>query len=319
MRGPADVRFAILNDEDLSNFVERVARKRWRDAQFAKDVRQDAFLIAIELLAAGKEPPAGMLRGWMCEIARRHAFEELRRKKKEPQPHETDDEPVIPVEDQQTLYEAQSIIEQRYDVLEQVAADNPEDVARVLDADGRTKEGAEAAPKDAAARKKKERSRAALASGITTALVAAAAAAAIFFLVLRPKMNPPPGLPPGGYATLADASHELAHQACAASEWVDCLEQLDHMRRLDVTKFGPDEQKAWDSAAAGLRREAAIDLAKNEDPLGCLEKLDTARRYDPKGDLEETVTLLRLTAQQKLGAAQPQPFRAPDVKRIPPR
>jgi hypothetical protein len=309
----SDAMYALLRDPDLYSLVGRVARKRVGDESFADDVRNGSFEIAMDLIRRAKPPKDGMVRGWMCRITRFHALEELRRRKEEPQPLASDDDPDLPVEDHQTLYEEVVRMEKLFDATELVAANNPEDAARVLDGDGRTKK-ADAVPKDAAARKRKARSREALAAAITAAVAVAA-----FFVWLRVAPKPEPQLPAGAYATLADASQELAHQACAASEWVDCLEQLEHMRRLDVTKFGPDEQKAWDTAAAGLRREAAVDLEKNRDPLGCLEKLDTARRYDPNGDLEGTVTLLRTTAQQKLGGAQPQPFRAPDVKLTPPR
>jgi hypothetical protein len=157
----------------------------------------------------------------MCLVAKNHMREEFRRRKEQEPVLEKDEAPELPVEDHQSLYEEQLRVEKMRDAAEQVAESHREQVEQLVAADGRTKEGAEAAPKDAAARKRKERARLLLAS-----VVSAAVAATAFILWLRVVPRPAPGLPAGSYATLADASHELAQRSCAAQKWVACLEGL---------------------------------------------------------------------------------------------
>lgn len=230
---------------------------------------------------------------------RNHTFAELRRRQKGEDGHEpvlaSDDEPVLPVDDQRTLDEEQMRVEKLLDAAEQVAESHREQVALLTEADGRTKEGADAAPKDAAARKRKERARNAVA-----AAVGALVAAAVMLLVLR-RAPTPVGLPPGAFATLADATHALANERCAAREWVGCLEQLQTLRKLDDSRFGPAEQAAWTAAVAGMRQDAFVHCQKDGAELvTCLEELDAARRYDPEGDKDPTVTLARAEATRRL-------------------
>ena len=285
-----------------------------RDEAFAEDIRQGAYVVAMKLVLAGKGPRPGTERGWMCRVTRNHAYAELRRRKQGDKPLEKDEAPDLPVEDHQKLYEEQLHFEKQLDAAEQVAADHPEQAAQLVVADGRTKDGADAGPKDAASRKRKERARTMLRTAITLAM-----AAAIVFLWVRGVPRPAPGLPAGAYASLADASHGLAHRSCAAEKWIACLEGLEQTRALDPSKIGPDEQGAWSAAVAGIRRQALADCANGELPA-CIVGLDTARRYDPEGDKDPSVTLARTEALRRVGAAQaPAPGWAPDAKMVPGR
>jgi DNA-directed RNA polymerase specialized sigma24 family protein len=309
MKKLSDARFAFLHDPDLYDLVGRLIFKWVRgDEAFAEDVRHGAYVVAMQLVLGERRPKPGTERGWMCRVARNHTHEAFRRRKEEEPPLETDEAPDLPVEDHQSLYEEQLRVEKQFDAVEQVASDHPEQVAQLVVADGRTKEGEGAAPKDAAARKRKERARTALASAITAAMTAT-----IFLLWLRSLPPPAPRLPSGAYATLAEASHELAHQSCAAQKWVACVEGLDQTRALDATSFGPAEKAARDTAVAGIRKQALDDCGK-QDFMRCLEGLDTARAYDPDGDNDPTVTLARSEAQQKLQGSVQAPFPYPDAK-----
>jgi hypothetical protein len=313
MKTPSDARFAFLRDPDLYDLVYRVALKIVRDETFAEDIRQGSYVVAMQLVLRKRGPKPDMQRGWMCRVTKNHTFAEIRRRKGEERPLEEDDTPDIPVEDRQTLHEQQMEIERQFEVAEETASKHPKEVAEVIAPDGRSKEGAHAAPKDAAARKRKERARAYLASTMAAAMVAVAAV--IFWVRSWPK--PHPGLPAGAYATLADASHELAHRSCAEQRWVACLENLEQTRRLDPSKLGPAEQEAWKAAVAGIRAQALADCTKGE-LMTCLEGLDTARRYDPDGDADPSVQLARSEAQQRLqGSAKSTPPRVPDAKEIP--
>ena len=315
MKEQSDARFAFLRDPDLYNLVLRVVRKRVRDEALADDIRQGAYVVAMHLVRAGKDPKPGTERGWMCRVARNHVFEALRALKEEEKPLDTDDDPDIRVEDQPTLLEHQMEIERVLRALEEVASKHPKHVEEVLadDARRRTEEGArQAAAKDAAARKRRERARAALASAVTAAL-----AVAIAILWMRGPGAPKPALPGGGYATLADAAHRLAGESCAAKQWVTCLDDLERLKRVDATKMGPEEQAARDAAVAGIRQDALAKCEK-KDFMGCLEGLDTARGYDPAGDNDATVQLARSEAQQRLmGSGAPAPTVIPDAKEGP--
>src|SRR5580692_7972374 len=312
MKPPADVRFAFLRDPDLYDLVGRLAMRMVRDEAFAEDIRQGAYVVAMQLVLRLRPPRPGTERGWMCRVARNHGYAELRRRKQEDKPLEKDEAPDLPVEDHQKLYEEQLAIEKQFEAAEQVAANHPEQAAQLLVADGRTKAGAEAGPKDAASRKRKERARTILSSAIIAAM-----AVAIVFLSVRSVPRSAPGLPAGAYASLADASHELAHRSCADQKWVACLEALEQTRALDPSKLGPDEQGAWSAAVAGIRRQALADCAKGE-RLACIEGLDTARKYDPEGDHDPSVTLARIEAQRRLGGAEgPAPSVIPDAKLVP--
>jgi DNA-directed RNA polymerase specialized sigma24 family protein len=314
MKKLSDARFAFLHDADLYDLVGRMLLKRVRDEAFAEDIRNGALVVAMELVLRGRGPKPGMERGWTCCVARNHMLEEFRRRKEQEPPLATDDAPVLPVEDHQTLYEEQLHVEKMFDAVEQVASEHPEQVAQLVVADGRTKEGEGSGPKDAAARKRKERARTALASALTAAITVA-----VFLVWLRSVPPPAPRLPTGAYATLADASHELAHQSCAAHSWVACLEGLNQTRALDPSKFGPAEKAAWDAAVAGIRQQALDDCARHQ-LMTCLEGLDTAKVYDPQGDGDPSVTLARSEAQQKLqGSAAPAPSFYPDAKEAPKR
>jgi hypothetical protein len=313
MKPPSDARFAFLRDPDLYDLVFRLALKRVRDEAFAEDVRQGAYVVAMQLVLGGRGPKPGTERGWMCRVARNHTFAGLRARKEEERPLETDDEPDIPVEDQPTLLQAQMEVERQLAVVEDVAEKHPEKAAEVLAGDGRTKEGAaQGGPKDAATRKRKERARTFLASAISSAL-----AAVIALLWMRGPGAPKPGLPAGSYATLADAAHELARKSCAAQQWVTCLEDLDQVKRLDASKLGPAEQAAWNAAVAGIREQALAACAE-DDFMTCLEGLDTARRYDAAGESDPRVQLARSEAQQRLrGSGAPAPSWIPDAKEVP--
>ena len=316
MKPPSDARFAFLRDPDLYDLVVRVALRIVRDETFAEDIRQGAYVVAMQLVLAGRGPKPGMERGWMCRVTKNHTFAELRRRNEQEPTLDQDDTPDIPVEDQRKLREEQLRFERLLDVARQAAADHPEQAAQLLVADGRTKKGAgKDGPKDAAARKRRER-----AKHVLSSVISAAMAAAIAILWLRGGPKPAPGLPAGAYRTLADASHELAHQSCAAQKWVACLEGLDQTRRLDASKFGPVEQAAWNTAVAGIRQQALADCTKGE-LVTCLEGLDTARRYDPDGDRDPSVVLARIEAQKGLpgSAATATPALDPDAKVIPQR
>jgi len=314
MKPPSDARFAFLRDPDLYDLVGRLGLRMVRDEAFANDIRQGAYVVAMQLVLGGKGPRPGTERGWTCRVARFHAYEELRRRKEEEKPHEDDEAPDLPVEDHQTLHEEQLKIEKLFDAAELVAANHPDQAAALLVADGRTKEGADAAPKDAASRKRKERARTTLASAISAAL-----AVAVVLLWMRSVPRPAPGLPSGAYASLADASHELAHRNCAAQKWVACLEGLEQTRALDPSKIGPDEQGAWNAAVAGIRRQALADCTNGE-LSACIVGLDTARKYDPEGDKDPSVTLARTEALRRVGAVEAPPTgRTPDAKMVPQR
>jgi len=315
MKERSDARFAFLRDPDLYDLVGRLALKKVGEEAFAEDIRQGAYVIAMQLVLEGKGPKPGTERGWMCRVARNHTFEALRARKGEERPLETDDEPDIPVEDQPTLLAHQMEIERRFAAAEEVASKHPERVAEVLVDDARTKEAArQNGAKDAAARKRKERARTFLASAVSSALAVVAV-----ILWMRGPGAPKPALPAGGYATLADAAHQLAGESCGARQWVKCLEDLERLERLDASKMGPREQEARDAAVAGIRKEALAACAKS-DFMTCLEGLDTAKRYDPNGELDPVVQLGRSEAEQRLrGSAAPAPSRVPDAKPGPPR
>jgi hypothetical protein len=313
MKAQSDARFAFLRDPDLYDLVGRLALKRVRHEAFADDVRNGAYVVAMQLVLGGRGPKPGTERGWLCRVARNHTFEALRARKDEEKPLETDDEPDIPVEDQPTLLANQMEIEHRFTVVEEVASQHPEHVAEALVEDARAKKrGGDA--KDAAARKRKERARTFLASAVSAAL-----AVAIVLLWMRGPGAPKPALPAGGYATLADAAHQLAGESCGARQWVKCLDDLERLKGLDASKVGPKEQAAWDAAVAGLRQEALAACTKS-DFMTCLEGLDTARRYDPGGESDPSVQLGRSEAEQRVrGSAAPGSSRVPDAKPGPPR
>ncbi len=318
MKPPADPRFAFLQDPDLYDLVGRLALKIVGDVAFAEDIRNGAYVVAMQLVLMQRTPRPGMERGWMCRVARNHTYAEIRRrKKKEEPPLEDDDAPDLPVEDHQTLYEEQLRVEKLFDAAEQVAEEHPREVARIGVADGRTREGKEsaAAPQDAASRKRKARAREVLASAISAAI-----AAAVVLLWLRRPPQPTPGLPAGAYSTLSDATHELARRSCAAKQWVACLEELEQLGALDPAKVGPPQIGARKAAVAGLRQQALAACASGDD-MTCLEGLDTARRYDPAGDADPTVTLARSEAERRVRgpapAPAPAPFQAPDAKPVP--
>ena len=182
--------------------------------------------------------------------------------------------------------------------------------------DGRSKKGANDGPKDGAARQRKS----AALKFLREKALAFSSAAAILFLVLwqRERLLPRPAvLPPGAYATLADASHELAHRSCAEQQWAACLDQIDQTKRLDPKKIGPAEERARQAALAAIRQQA-LTACEQHDYVTCLAGLDKARGYDPDGDAVPLVQLARSEAQQKLHAA---PARTtpliPDAKEIP--
>jgi len=322
---PSDDRYAFLRDPDLYDLVKRVVLRIVRgDEAFAEDIRQGAYEVAMRLVRMGRGPKPGMGRGWMCRVTKFHAFAEIRRRKmkEEPPPPDPEDTPDIPVEHHQELYEQLMEAERLLEALDHVAAGNPEQVAQVLMEDGRKKkegDAEKAAPKDAATRKRKERARAFLQSRVTAAVAAAVAAVAalLFWIHTRPQ---PIGLPPGGYATLADASHELAHRSCAAKKWVACLEGLEQTERLDPSKIGPAEQGAWKAAVAAIRQQAFADCEKG-DLVTCLEELDTAKRFDAEGDSDPSVTLARADAEKRLqaGGGRREPPFIPDAKEAPKR
>jgi DNA-directed RNA polymerase specialized sigma24 family protein len=197
MKAQSDARFAFLRDPDLCDLVGRLALKRVRHEAFADDVRNGAYVVAMQLVLGGRGPKPGTERGWLCRVARNHTFEALRARKDEEKPLETDDEPDIPVEDQPTLLASQMEIEHRFNVVEEIASQHPAHVEEALGGDARTKEGARhAGAKDAAARKRRERARTFLASAVSSAL-----AVVIAILYLRGPGAPKPALPAGGYAT----------------------------------------------------------------------------------------------------------------------
>jgi hypothetical protein len=325
MKKPTDPRIAFLGDPELYAVVMRVALRIVRDETLAEDMCHGAYLIAVELvLERNKSPKAGLERGWICNVARYHTYAELRRRKEEPAiPQDeslADDEGTVQlsVEDRQTLWEEQEKIEQRLDAVAQVAAEHPEQAELLLGADGRTKAGGTSGPKDAKTRKRAERARAALGSRVTAMVAAAAVAAIVVFVLMRNRLPVGPGLPRGGYATLADASHELARESCAAQEWAACIENLKQLRTLDPKRFGPDEQGAWSAAAVGIRYEALVRCAKGE-VVACIAGLDEARELDPEGDNDPTVTLARIEAAQGLGQTAPSTPLNPDAKVVPGR
>jgi hypothetical protein len=260
----------------------------------------------------------------MCNVARYHTYEELRRRKEEPAIPQgeslADDESAVqlPVEDRQTLWEEQQKIEQRLDAAAEVAAAHPEQAELLLEADGRTKARGASGPKDGKTRKRTERARALLGSRVMGLVAAATVAAIVVFVLMRNRLPVGPGLPHGGYATLADASHELARQSCAAQEWTACIANLEQLRRLDPKKFGPDEEGAWKAAAAGIRRDALARCAKGE-VAACVAGLDAAREYDPEGDKDPMVTLARIEARSAIPQAAPLPPLDPDAKDVPKR
>jgi hypothetical protein len=309
----SDARFAFLRDPDLYDLVGRLALKKVRDEAFAEDIRQGAYVVAMQLVLAGRGPKGGTERGWMCRVARNHTYEALRARTAEEKPLETDDEPDIPVEDQPTLLAHQMEIERRLTVTEDVASQHPEHVAEALGGDARSKKR-QGEANDAAARKRKERARTFLASAVTAAL-----AAVMVLLWMRGPGAPKPAVPVGAYATLAEAVHQLAGESCGARQWVECLDDLQRLKQLDASKMGPREQAAWDAAVAGIRKEALAACEKG-DYMACLEGLDTAKRYDPAGESDQSVQLGRSEAEQKVrGTAAPVPKREPDAKPIPPR
>ncbi len=315
MKKLSDARFAFLNDPDLFDLVGRLMLKWTGDETFAEDLRNDAYKVAMELVVRDRGPKPGLERAWVCRVAKIHMFEERRRRREQEPLLEKDEAPELPVDDDQKVTEDALAVEKMFEATEQVASAHPEQAALLLAADGRTKEGAGAAPMAAAARKRRERARTALASAITAAITVAA-----FLVWLRSVPPPAPRLPAGGYASLADASHELAHRSCAAQKWVACLEDLNQTRALDASKFGPAEKAAWDAAVAGIRQQAFADCGKR-DLMTCLEELDTAKKYDPEGDRDPSVTLARTEAQQRLqGSAAPLPaFLYPDANEAPKR
>src|SRR5271165_2329143 len=123
MRPPSDARFALLRGPDLYDLVLRVALRIVRDPAFAEDIRQGAYVVAMQLVLRGRGPRPGMERAWMCRVTRNHVYTELRRRKKKEEPPLADDEaPDLPVEDHQTLYEEQMRVEKLHDAAETAAA-----------------------------------------------------------------------------------------------------------------------------------------------------------------------------------------------------
>jgi hypothetical protein len=314
MKSPTDARFAYQRDPDLYDLIYRLARKRVRDEVFAEDVRQKSYMKAMELVLEGRGPKATFERAWMCHVSRYATYEALRERGEQEPVLATDEEPVLPVPEQQVLDEALTEQERLHAAAEKVAAEHPDKVAEVMATDGRTKQGSKegAAPKDAATRKLNQRTR-----ELLQAAVIATLAAAVFVLLVRGRIAPRPGLPPGSYDTLANATHDLAHQACAARQWVTCIEDLDQLERLDASKLGAEERGARKAAIAGIR-DQALAACTDGDYMKCLEELDTARKYDPDGESDARVQLARSEAQQKLrGSSAPAPSWVPDAKEVP--
>ena len=327
MKKPTDPRIAFLGDPGLYAVVMRVVLRIVRDETLAEDMHHGSYVVAIELvLERNKGPAPGQERSWMCNVTRYHTYAELRRRKEEPAiPQDEsleDDEGAVqlPVEHRQTLWEEQQKIEQRLDAAAEVAAQHPEQAELLLGADGRTKAGGASGPKDAKTRKRAERARAALGSKVTAMVAAAAVAAIVVFVLMRNRLpvGPGPGLPHGAYATLADASHELARESCAAQEWAACIENLKQLRRLEAKELGPDEQGAWNAAATGIRYEALAHCAKGE-VAACVAGLDAARELDPECDDDPTVTLARIEAARSVGQTAPPTPLNPDAKVVPGR
>jgi len=293
---PSDARFAFLRDPDLYDLVVRIAMKMVRDAVFAEDIRQGAYVVAMVLVREGKGPRPGTERGWMCRVTRNHTYEALRARKSEEPPLDTDETPDIPVDDQPTLLADQMQVERRLAAAEQVAATHPKQAAEVLAGDARSEERAKQdGAKDAATRKRRQRARAFLQTAMGLAV-----GAALVLLLLRGPIAPRPGLPPGSYSTLADAALDLARKSCDASEWVTCLEDFEQVERLDAARLGPAEQARRDEAILAIRRDA-LTACKRERFLECLEGLDTARRFDRAGESDPAVMRARTEAQQRIG------------------
>jgi DNA-directed RNA polymerase specialized sigma24 family protein len=307
----SDARFALLGDPELHKLASRVALKWARgDAAFAEDIRQGAFVVAMQLLLRERPPRPGHERGWMCRVTRIHALCEWRRKRDEEPTLDTDDEPDVPVEDQQTLYEEQMRVERLFAAAEDAMERYPQQAAEVLAPDGRTEKGA--GGRDAATRKRRERARTLFASTLSAVMTA------IVVLMLRPRTTVPDqhGLPVLSDATLATAGRELAARSCAKQQWGACLSELDHVRHLDASKFGPAEVSEWETAVAGLRGQAFAACEKSEWVV-CLEGLDAAQVYDPAGDAEKMVRLARSEARQNLGVKAPPPAGDQDYSKGP--
>jgi DNA-directed RNA polymerase specialized sigma24 family protein len=312
MTPPSDARYAFLRDPDLYDLIGRMALKRVRDPDLAEDIQHGAYVVAMQLVLAGKGPKPGMERRWMCRVLRNHLFEALRARKEEEKPLAKDDEPDLPVDDQVTLLQAQLEVEKALQAAEDALLANPERAAEALKEDGRSTKGtAEAAPMDDKARKRKSRAVSFL-GGVVTAAIAAAA---IWLLFLRGAMAPnAPTLSPGAYASLVDAAHDLAQRTCAEKRWAACLEDLDQMKRLDARTFGPAEAAAWTAAVGAVRAEAfaACTAGRN---LACIEGLDKAAQYDQAGDADPQVQVARSEALAKLrGSAAPDRELSPDAK-----
>ncbi|HEY8091919.1 MAG TPA: hypothetical protein VIF09_28855, partial [Polyangiaceae bacterium] len=118
MKKPSDPRLAFLGDAGLYAVVMRVVLRIVRDETLAQDMHHGACLVAIELvLERNKGPKPGVERSWMCNVARYHTYEELRRRKEEPAIPQgeslADDESAVqlPEDDRQTLWEEQQKIE----------------------------------------------------------------------------------------------------------------------------------------------------------------------------------------------------------------
>jgi Sigma-70 region 2 len=307
---PPDPRLAFLRDPDLYDLVGRLALRMVRDEAFAEDIRQGAYVVAIQLVRRGRGPRPGMERGWMCRVTRNHTYAELRRRKmKDVPPVKGDEMPDLPVEDHQTLHEEQLRLEKLYDATEMVAANHPEQVALLLVDDGRTKEGAAAGPKDAASRQRKARARAALGA----AIVATVAVVAALFLWIRGDggfggPNVAAGRP---QPRLAVPAREIALKSCAAHAWIFCIDDLERARALDDAVITSADEQTLHNAIAALRQQTLADCATG-DPITCLEELGTARRYDPAGDHDPSVTAARADAIQRLrGAGGPGPSGTP--------
>ena len=73
----SDARFAFLRDPDLYDLVGRLALRTVRDEAFAEDIRQGAYVVAMQLVLRVRAPKPGMERGWMCRVTRNHTYAEL--------------------------------------------------------------------------------------------------------------------------------------------------------------------------------------------------------------------------------------------------
>ncbi len=307
VRPEVDLRaVAFLHDADLRDLLSRLARRLFDDDARERDVIQDTYLVAMNLLLAGYAVDPGTERGWMCRLLQNRALTEWKKLKRERRTVDLSDIPDIPDEDQRELAEQQAEIEKKFDAMRAVMTHFPEAPELLLAGDARKGEGT---AKDPATRKKKQRLRVELQGAIGALL---GGLGILMWMRTHPPVLPQPR-PAWDDKTLAAASREIAVKECAARRWPECLRQLDLVKRLDPQAFGAAEQSAQAGAIAGLRGDA-LHACEKQEWRECLAGLDEAATYDSAGDEDPVVQLARSKASLHVRGRPRPPEQLPDAK-----